>query len=140
MKKVKGQTIESRYLEVLKGIKNILDSNDDIYNITNLKSALSSEKISNDIYLVKALNENFSVFSTESGSLKWTGTTPNIKMARKLIDCVKENRKKIPSLNKEQKKTEEEKTISHTVSKSVSGFNIEFSVENINIKMEIQWK
>jgi len=140
MKKVKGQTIESRYLEVLKGIKNILDSNDDIYNITNLKSALSSEKISNDIYLVKALNENFSVFSTESGSLKWTGTTPNIKMARKLIDCVKENRKKIPSLNKEQKKTEEEKTISHTVSKSVSGFNIKFSVENINIKMEIQWK
>jgi len=140
MKKVKGQTIESRYLEVLKGIKNILDSNDDIYNITNLKSALSSEKISNDIYLVKALNENFSVFSTESGSLKWTGTTPNIKMARKLIDCVKENRKKIPSLNKEQKKTEEEKTISYTVSKSVSGFNIEFSVENINIKMEIQWK
>jgi len=94
--------IEARYLEVMKGIKNVLNESNDIENITFLRSLLSSKKISNDSYLTKALIENFSVISVEEGVLKWTGIDPNVKMAKKLVECVKNERAKTFFLRKKK--------------------------------------
>jgi hypothetical protein len=141
MKKTKEEVIVQRYLKVLKGIKDVLDTSDEITSTTGLKSILASKKISNDSYLIKMLLENFSVVSNEKGKLKWTGVDPNIKMARKLVDSVRQKRNTVPSLRSQKSITEESIETFEMVSKKEnqdpSSFKVPFKMSKMEISIDI---